>query len=226
MAAFRYVVADVFTDRPLEGNPLAVFTDARGIPEPLLQPLARELCLSETVFCYTPERGGHVRIRIFTPDHELPFAGHPVLGSAFVLAAPLQLTEITLETGATFLLAPLIQIAWAEGKVTEPEREAVLAIAGECGIRHGTPAYAKAVEWLRERPSDALFDTSIEALKAGLSVLTPEERAERVKRIVDYCRRVASASGGGLARVLGLSSGVSQDEESLIDAIGKTLRAP
>jgi trans-2,3-dihydro-3-hydroxyanthranilate isomerase len=100
VAAFRYVVADVFTDRPLEGNPLAVFTDARGIPEPLLQPLARELRLSETVFCYTPERGGHVRIRIFTPDHELPFAGHPVLGSAFVLAAPLQLTEITLETGA------------------------------------------------------------------------------------------------------------------------------
>ena len=132
---------------------------------------------------------------------------------------------ITLETGATFLLAPLIQIAWAEGKVTEPEREAVLQIAGECGIKHGSPAHAKAVEWLRERPSDALFDTSIEALKAGLSVLTPEERAERVKRIVDYCRRVASASGGGLGRVLGLSSGVSQDEESLIDAIGKTLRA-
>ena len=132
---------------------------------------------------------------------------------------------ITLETGATFLLAPLIQIAWAEGKVTEPEREAVLQIAGECGIKHGSPAHAKAVEWLRDRPSDALFDTSIEALKAGLSVLTPEERAERVKRIVDYCRRVASASGGGLARVLGLSSGVSQDEESLIDAIGKNLRA-
>jgi hypothetical protein len=132
---------------------------------------------------------------------------------------------ITLETGATFLLAPLIQIAWAEGKVTEPEREAVLQIAGECGIKTGSPAHAKAVEWLRERPVDALFDTSIEALKAGLSVLTPEERAERVKRIVDYCRRVASASGGGLARVLGISSGVSQDEESLIDAIGTTLRA-
>ena len=132
---------------------------------------------------------------------------------------------VTLETGATFLLAPLIQIAWAEGKVTEPERQAVLQIAGECGIKTGSPAHAKAVEWLRERPSDALFDTSIEALKAGLSVLTPEERAERVKRIVDYCRRVASASGGGLGRVLGLSSGVSQDEESLIDAIGKTLRA-
>ena len=99
MPEFRYVVCDVFTDRPLEGNPLAVFTDARGIPDSLLQPLARELHLSETVFCYPARAGGHVRIRIFTPDHELPFAGHPVLGSAFVLAAPLQLEEIVLETG-------------------------------------------------------------------------------------------------------------------------------
>jgi trans-2,3-dihydro-3-hydroxyanthranilate isomerase len=99
MPDFRYVVCDVFTDRPLEGNPLAVFTDARGIPDALLQPLARELHLSETVFCYAARGSGHVRIRIFTPDHELPFAGHPVLGSAFVLAAPLQLPEIVLETG-------------------------------------------------------------------------------------------------------------------------------
>ena len=99
MPEYRYVVCDVFTDRPLEGNPLAVFTDARGIPDGLLQPLARELHLSETVFCYPARAGGHVRIRIFTPDHELPFAGHPVLGSAFVLAAPLQLPEIVLETG-------------------------------------------------------------------------------------------------------------------------------
>lgn len=99
MAEFRYVICDVFTDHPLEGNPLAVFTDARGIPEARLQPLARELHLSETVFCYPARETGHVRIRIFTPDHELPFAGHPVLGSAFVLAAPLQLSEIVVETG-------------------------------------------------------------------------------------------------------------------------------
>jgi trans-2,3-dihydro-3-hydroxyanthranilate isomerase len=99
MATFRYVICDVFTDRPLEGNPLAVFTDARGIPEAVLQPLARELHLSETVYCYPARGAGHVRIRIFTPSHELPFAGHPVLGAAFVLAAPLQLAEIVLETG-------------------------------------------------------------------------------------------------------------------------------
>jgi trans-2,3-dihydro-3-hydroxyanthranilate isomerase len=96
---FRYVICDVFTDTPLTGNPLAVFTDARAIPDKLLQPIARELNLSETVFVYPPAQGGHARIRIFTPFNELPFAGHPVLGSAFVLAAPLQLPMIVLETG-------------------------------------------------------------------------------------------------------------------------------
>src|SRR5919109_3401893 len=98
MATFRYVVCDVFTDRPLEGNQLAVFTDARGLDEELLQPLAREINYSETVYVLPPEDGGHARMRIFTPTSELPFAGHPTLGTAFVLAAPLQLDEIRLET--------------------------------------------------------------------------------------------------------------------------------
>jgi trans-2,3-dihydro-3-hydroxyanthranilate isomerase len=96
---YRYVVADVFTDTPLAGNGLAVFTDARDIPEEQLQPLARELNLSETVFVLPAEGDAHARIRIFTPTTEVPFAGHPTLGTAFVLAAPLQLQEIRLETG-------------------------------------------------------------------------------------------------------------------------------
>jgi trans-2,3-dihydro-3-hydroxyanthranilate isomerase len=99
VADFRYVIADVFTDRPLAGNQLAVFTDAREIPEEQLQPLARELNFSETVFVYPAQSDGHARMRIFTPMAELPFAGHPVLGTAFVLAGPLQLPEIRLETG-------------------------------------------------------------------------------------------------------------------------------
>jgi trans-2,3-dihydro-3-hydroxyanthranilate isomerase len=99
VAAFRYVVADVFTDVPLAGNQLAVFTDAREIPEERLQPLARELNYSETTFVYPADGDGHARMRIFTPGAEVPFAGHPTLGTAFVLAAPLQLGEIRLETG-------------------------------------------------------------------------------------------------------------------------------
>ncbi len=99
MPSFRYVVVDVFTDVPLAGNQLAVFTDARAIPEELLQPLALEIGFSETVFVFSPEAGGHARMRIFTPVHELPFAGHPTLGTAFVLGAPMQLGVIELETG-------------------------------------------------------------------------------------------------------------------------------
>src|SRR5881396_2303462 len=100
MAPLRYVVADVFTDTALTGNQLAVFTDGRDVDDETMQKLAREMNFSETVFVLPPEDGGHARIRIFTPSSELPFAGHPVLGSAFVLAAPLQLGEIQLETGA------------------------------------------------------------------------------------------------------------------------------
>jgi len=100
MATYRYVVADVFTDTPLAGNQLAVFTDGRGLDEARMQALALEIGFSETVFVFPPESGGNVRIRIFTPYLELPFAGHPTLGTAFVLGAPLQLTVITLETGS------------------------------------------------------------------------------------------------------------------------------
>jgi trans-2,3-dihydro-3-hydroxyanthranilate isomerase len=99
VSRFRYVVVDVFTDEPLAGNQLAVFTDAREIPDELMQRLAREMNFSETVFVL-PSEEGDARIRIFTPTAELKFAGHPTLGSAFVLGGPLQLEVIRLETGA------------------------------------------------------------------------------------------------------------------------------
>ena len=101
MRRFRYVVADVFTDEPLAGNQLAVFTDARDLSDVDMQALAREMNFSETVFVLpATTEGADVRIRIFTPAVELPFAGHPTLGSAFVLGAPLQKIVIRLETGA------------------------------------------------------------------------------------------------------------------------------
>jgi trans-2,3-dihydro-3-hydroxyanthranilate isomerase len=99
VAPLRYVVVDVFTDRPLQGNQLAVFTDARELDDATMQALALEIGFSETVFVLPPERDGTARIRIFTPRTELPFAGHPVLGTAWVLAAPLQRDVVELETG-------------------------------------------------------------------------------------------------------------------------------
>jgi trans-2,3-dihydro-3-hydroxyanthranilate isomerase len=98
MAKFRYVTADVFTDQPFGGNQLAVFPDARGIPDHRLQDVAREFNFSETTFVYPPSDPAHTRrVRIFTPGTELPFAGHPTVGTAHVLAA---LGEVPL-TGTT-----------------------------------------------------------------------------------------------------------------------------
>ena len=99
MSPLRYVVADVFTDRPLAGNQLAVFTDGRGLEDEEMQSLSREMNFSESVFVLPKEADGHARMRIFTPTDELPFAGHPTLGCAFVLGGPLETPEIRLETG-------------------------------------------------------------------------------------------------------------------------------
>jgi trans-2,3-dihydro-3-hydroxyanthranilate isomerase len=140
----RYVVADVFTDTPLAGNQLAVFTDARDLDPETMQALALEIGFSETVFVLPPERDGDVRIRIFTPRVELPFAGHPVLGTAFVLGSPLQRAVIGLETGGGLVPVELERDpsgAIVFGRMTQPvpsvepypEPEALFAALGVAG---------------------------------------------------------------------------------------------
>lgn len=101
-----FVTADVFTDRLFGGNPLAVVLDGAGVTTELMQAIAREFNLSETVFVLPPADPAHTRaLRIFTPAHELPFAGHPTIGAAHVLAATGEIalcaarTEIVLEEG-------------------------------------------------------------------------------------------------------------------------------
>lgn len=82
-----YHLVDVFTDRAFGGNPLAVFTDGRGITDAVMQSIAKELNLSETTFVLPPDDPGcDFRVRIFTPKSELPIAGHPTVGTAFVLS--------------------------------------------------------------------------------------------------------------------------------------------
>jgi trans-2,3-dihydro-3-hydroxyanthranilate isomerase len=156
--AARYVLADVFTDTPLAGNQLAVFTDARDLDELTMQALALELGLSETVFVLPPREGGTVRLRIFTPANEIAFAGHPCLGAAFVLGAPLQLGVIELETGSGIVPVELERDEAGKivfGRMTQPvptwqayeradEMVAALGVAGsqlpvevyDNGIRH------------------------------------------------------------------------------------------
>src|SRR5206468_10889762 len=107
--SYEFVQLDVFTRKPLTGNPLAIFTDARGLTDQEMQALAREMNLSETTFILPREPQVEAkegkRVRIFTVEEELPFAGHPTVGTALYLyarAAPVseQSTEITLDLKA------------------------------------------------------------------------------------------------------------------------------
>ena len=99
MAKYRFHTVDVFTDVPYGGNQLAVFPDARGIPEHRLADVTREFNFSETTFVYPPADPANTRrVRIFTPGAELPFAGHPTVGTAHVLAA---IGEIALDGDET-----------------------------------------------------------------------------------------------------------------------------
>ncbi len=99
MRTLRYVIVDVFTATALEGNPLAVFTGADGLDDATMQALARETNLSETTFLQRATEGGTARLRIFTPTSELPFAGHPIIGSAWVIARATPIADVGFETG-------------------------------------------------------------------------------------------------------------------------------
>jgi trans-2,3-dihydro-3-hydroxyanthranilate isomerase len=138
----QYTVADVFTDTPLEGNQLGVFTDARRLSAEQMQRLAREMNFAESTFVLPPEKGGDARIRIFTPANELPFAGHPVLGSAVVVGDPLPGDLVRLETGVGIVPVELRRQGGrvVSGRMQQPiptvrryEREAELLAA--LGVR-------------------------------------------------------------------------------------------
>jgi hypothetical protein len=109
--------------------------------------------------------------------------------------------------------------------VTEGERAVVFEVAASRGVEPGTPAHAQLDAWLRQRPADALFETALEVMKAAAFVLPPAEREERIHAIVDACKRVAEASGGGLTRLLGMGNAISGDESSVLEAITTQLRS-
>jgi len=102
--SYEYCTLDVFTDRRFGGNPLAVVLDAAGVDDATMQQVAREFNYSETTFVLPPSDASHTaRVRIFTPGGELPFAGHPTVGTAYALATlgriPAQVRDIVFEEG-------------------------------------------------------------------------------------------------------------------------------
>ena len=209
MASLRYVVADVFTDTPLTGNQLAVFTDGREVDDETMQKLAKEMSFSETVFVLPAADCAHARIRIFTPVTELPFAGHPVLGSAYVLAAPMQLGEIRLETQAGVIPVTLeregARITFGRMSQPIPEHEPFAeadAVQELLGIRSQLP-----VELYHQGPGFAYFE--VESREA-LAALAPDFAA--LGRITDS--GVSCFAGAGSAwktRMFAPTSGVPED---------------
>jgi prepilin-type processing-associated H-X9-DG protein len=129
------------------------------------------------------------------------------------------------DTGTAILLAPLVQVAWADGHVTDAERRAIVDLAASRGLVDGMPAHDKLLEWLRQRPSDALFEAALEVMRVGFAMLPADERDQRIRDLVAACRRVAEASGTTLARMLGIHDGVTHDESVVLDEIGRKLRA-
>jgi trans-2,3-dihydro-3-hydroxyanthranilate isomerase len=209
--SLRYVVADVFTDTPLAGNQLGVFTDARDLDSLTMQALAKEMAFSETVFVLPKQaEDADVRIRIFTPGRELPFAGHPVLGTAFVLGIPLQRIVIRLETGVGVVPVELeregaeIRFGWMNQPVPSWES---FAAAGELADALGVPTPELPVEWTSFGPGAVYVEVPT---VSALSALDPDSRA--LGRLTDggaYC--FARDGGGWRARMFLPGAGIAED---------------
>jgi len=210
VAGFRYVVCDVFTDTPLAGNQLAVFTDARDLDPLTMQRLARELNLSETVFVLPPRaEEADVRIRIFTPAAEMAFAGHPTLGSAFVLGGPLQAVLLRLETGVGVVPVelqregPRIIFGWLQPPLPTwaPFARADELLAA-LGVERSTlPVEAYDVGW---RPVYVGLESAEElaALQPDLNALGP---------LADGTVCFAPRNGGWKVRMFAPTLGVAED---------------
>jgi trans-2,3-dihydro-3-hydroxyanthranilate isomerase len=160
---------DVFSSRALEGNSLAVFSDARGLSDAEMQAIAKEMNLSETTFIFPRgteiERERGVRVRIFTVQEELPFAGHPTLGTAFALRGQSAATEIALELNVGKVP---VRFEDANGEPTFGE---MTQIEPTFAVRHDREALARALG-----VSLDYFDPSlpIETVSTGLAyVVTP-----------------------------------------------------
>ena len=129
----------------------------------------------------------------------------------------IQKLGVTLDTGSAFILAPLVEVAWVDGEVSDAERDTILHIAKQRGVSPGSADYRQLLDWLAHRPSDEVFRTSLEAIRIGLSVLPPDESEQRIATIIKACEDVAQAKGW-LTEMLRLD-GVSYAESAVIAAI-------
>jgi trans-2,3-dihydro-3-hydroxyanthranilate isomerase len=129
---YRYHTCDVFTEHRFGGNPLAVLPHAQGLSDLQMQQIAREFNYAETAFVFPPEAGHTRKVRLFTPAHEVPFAGHPNIGTAFVLASTGEFGQVLSSRTVIFEekagLVP-IRIEAVDGKIASCELTAPLPLS-------------------------------------------------------------------------------------------------
>lgn len=188
----EYLVVDAFSRRPLEGNPVAVFFGGEDLSADLMQRLAREMNLSEITFVLPPCRGGDARVRIFTPVNELPFAGHPILGTAVALAHERKAHQLRLET--TMGVIP-VEVSDDEGTALARMRQPIptwepYEYAGELLAALGTGGCGTPVEVYRNGPRHVFVGLpGVEELSA----LHPDHRA--LSRFPDMAANCFAAAG-------------------------------
>jgi len=207
-----FLVVDVFTDTPLEGNQLGIFPDGRGLSDELMLKATREMNFSETVFFEPPEHdGADARVRIFTPGGELPFAGHPTLGSAWVLCEILGKQTVTLSTGAGPVPVELdmdddtITFGWMSQPIPDwgsyDRADELLDALGAAGVAGALP-----VEWYRNGPLNVYVEIAGEDALAAL-----EPDMQKLGRIQVNCSCVTQTPGGWTSRMFAPALGVTED---------------
>lgn len=197
MPSYKFLQVDVFTDVPFGGNPLAVFPDAVGLTNQQMQQLALELNLSETTFVLPPETpGADFKVRIFTPKAELPFAGHPLVGTHWVLAhlgrvaLAEPVTEVTFELGVGLRMARLHVVDGQVTRVvTDHQAPQFLATAG--------PQQVERLAAALKLPASAIRDTGkpAQAVSTGFPQLFTPVRSLAEVQAIDPLSLDAAALG-------------------------------
>ncbi|MFD3936210.1 PhzF family phenazine biosynthesis protein [Streptomyces sp. NPDC058611] len=207
---YPYVVVDAFATEPLKGNPVAVYFGCDDLTSSQMQAIAKEMNLSETTFVLSPEQGGDAHIRIFTPVNELPFAGHPLLGTAIAIGNRGTLDQLKLETAMGLIPFELVRTdgvvtaAWMRQPVPAWElfdrREELLAALGVTDT-------ALPVDIYRNGPRHVLVALgSVEELSA----LTPDHRA--LSAFEDLAANCFAGSGSNWrSRMFSPAYGVVED---------------
>lgn len=198
MRRYAYLHVDVFTDKPFGGNPLSVFLDSQGLSADEMQSIAKEMNHSETTFLFPPSNGGAAKVRIFTPAVEIPFAGHPVIGTAFAIAThdpAKSRASMTLELAGGDVATTLEledgvpTFVWMTQK--PPERGASIAdvdrLARSLGIGRGDISLGEGAA--------EVWSTGLPFLFVPLSGLTPMGRMRPNPQILHELLHEVSARG-------------------------------